>query len=299
MIARHEGSDATADVWAKIAAPLPKGVISWRQDGRPVTRDGKFFARFVSYIDAQFVRERLDSVVPGEWNLSLELLPLATHPDSDGVFDTTPYAFKARLSILGVSRECVGQGKDYKQAATDAFKRAAVRFGIGHELYDMDMLWVQMDGDGKYAKPVEDPQAAYDRKHGRKSNGNGAAPTQAAPSIEHDASVADYTANADGATPGAVERAERPSVPADVPPCPKCGGKMWDNRLGKRNPKSPDFKCRDRSCDGVIWPPKPAKSRSNGKGWRPPAADAQPEQPAFVDEPEGPPVWGDPGEIPF
>lgn len=31
---------------------------------------------------------------------------------------------------------------------------------------------------------------------------------------------------------------------------------MWDNRLSKRNPKQPDFKCRNRSCDGVIWPPK-------------------------------------------
>jgi len=39
-------------------------------------------------------------------------------------------------------------------------------------------------------------------------------------------------------------------------PCPKCGGKMWDNRLTKRNPKAPDAKCRDRNCDGVLWPPK-------------------------------------------
>ena len=41
---------------------------------------------------------------------------------------------------------------------------------------------------------------------------------------------------------------------ADVPNCPKCGGAMWDNREGKRNPKAPDFKCKDRECDGVIWP---------------------------------------------
>jgi hypothetical protein len=34
---------------------------------------------------------------------------------------------------------------------------------------------------------------------------------------------------------------------------------MWDNRLTKRNPKAPDYKCRDRSCDGVIWPPKGEK----------------------------------------
>ena len=43
---------------------------------------------------------------------------------------------------------------------------------------------------------------------------------------------------------------------ADEPSCPKCGGRMWDNRVSKRNPKAPDYKCRDRPCDGVIWPPK-------------------------------------------
>jgi len=34
---------------------------------------------------------------------------------------------------------------------------------------------------------------------------------------------------------------------------------MWDNRVGKKNPKAPDFKCKDRGCDGVIWPPRSAK----------------------------------------
>jgi len=47
---------------------------------------------------------------------------------------------------------------------------------------------------------------------------------------------------------------------AEVPSCPKCGGAMWDNREGKRNPKAPDFKCKDRSCDGVIWPPRGSTS---------------------------------------
>lgn len=41
---------------------------------------------------------------------------------------------------------------------------------------------------------------------------------------------------------------------AGPPACPTCGGKMWDNRAMKRNPKAPDFKCRDRGCDGVVWP---------------------------------------------
>lgn len=28
---------------------------------------------------------------------------------------------------------------------------------------------------------------------------------------------------------------------------------MWDNRVGKRNPKAPDYKCRDKDCNGAIW----------------------------------------------
>ena len=29
-----------------------------------------------------------------------------------------------------------------------------------------------------------------------------------------------------------------------APACPKCGGRMWDNRKSKRNPKAPNFKPR-------------------------------------------------------
>lgn len=38
--------------------------------------------------------------------------------------------------------------------------------------------------------------------------------------------------------------------------CPKCKGAMWDNRVGKKNPKAPDHKCKSPSCDGVVWPPR-------------------------------------------
>ncbi len=44
----------------------------------------------------------------------------------------------------------------------------------------------------------------------------------------------------------------------EAPSCPKCGGAMWDNRASKRNPRAPDYKCRDKSCEGVIWPPREA-----------------------------------------
>src|SRR5687768_1488762 len=214
MIARHETHLDKIDIWSALAAPLPSGVISWRQDGRPISRDGRYLARFVAYIEANTVRERLDAVVPGEWDLTLELLPPVTGLDEDA--NQGACSFKARLQILGVIREDVGTGRDYKQASTDAFKRAAVRFGIGNELYDYEQNWVEMDADGKYAKPLEDPQVTYARRYGN--------------------------AKAVGAVPGAGGNGTPQSVPPaslltdmEIVSCPKCGGRMWDNRLTKRN----------------------------------------------------------------
>lgn len=30
--------------------------------------------------------------------------------------------------------------------------------------------------------------------------------------------------------------------------CPKCGGPVWDNRENKKNPKGPDWTCKDKEC---------------------------------------------------
>ena len=267
MIARHETPLDKHDIWSALSAPLPPGVISWRQDGRPVTRDGRHIARFVAYIEANTVRERLDSVVPGEWDLTLELLPPVTGLDEDA--NQGACSFKARLQILGVIREDVGTGKDYKQAATDAFKRAAVRFGIAHELYAYEQNWVQMDGDGKYAKPVEDPAAAYTRRYG-KAKPAVVKPSARAAKASRVEAVTDLALASDVEVPVAAEApaatlAEAGPHALDEQSCPKCGGRMWDNRLTKRNPKAPDYKCRDRSCDGVIWPPKGERAAEPAK----------------------------------
>lgn len=251
MIARHETHMDKVDIWSALAAPLPSGVISWRQDGRPVSRDGKHLARFVAYITANTVRKRLDAIVPGEFDSTIELLPPLSSTGGDGETNEEPVAFKCRLQILGVIREDVGSGKDYKSAATDAFKRAATRFGIGHELYEMEPLWVQMDGDGKYAKPIEDPAVAYARRYGspRPTTANSSPAASALPQPSNGAAESDEPRDVPAAGP----------LASDEESCPKCGGRMWNNKLTKRNPKAPDFKCRDRACDGVIWPPREAK----------------------------------------
>lgn len=255
MIARHEAHLEKTDVWSALAAPLPAETIGWRQDGRPVEREGRWYARFFAYVDANTVRERLDRVVPGEWDLTLDLLPpLPARSDEDAA----QCSFKARLQILGVIREDVGTGRDYKAAATDAFKRAAVRFGIAHELYALDPNWVEVDGDGRWAKPLEEPQAAYARRSQPRDEGV-AEPRVSRRSPRPEPAVADEPVESAQVTVVEPEFAGAPAAGADeTPDCPKCGGRMWDNRLTKRNPKAPDYKCRDRGCDGVIWPARAA-----------------------------------------
>jgi hypothetical protein len=87
-----------------------------------------------------------------------------------------------------------------------------------------------------------------------------------------------------------------------LPNCPICGGAMWDDRLTKRNPKAPDFKCRNKpkerggpGCEGVIWPPRngapspyPSPTpRAASKGYGAPPRDDTPppdEPPHFDDD---------------
>lgn len=158
--------EAVRSRFIALAAPTPPEKIQWRQDGKPIQRGGKYFARFVAYIDAGFVRQRLDSLFAGEWHTALTVLP--ERGDEDGVAEVS---IKYTLTILGLSRESIGAGANYKSADSDGLKRAAVRFGVAADLYDLDVNWVGVDGDAKFAKPVEDPGEAYARKQQQQRKG--------------------------------------------------------------------------------------------------------------------------------
>lgn len=87
-----------------------------------------------------------------------------------------------------------------------------------------------------------------------------AARQQAAPSPD----LRGAAAKVEGAFTGAQTTYVATTQPDGKPSCPQCGGAMWDNtreRDGspKKNPRAPDYKCRDKECGGVIWPPKGPK----------------------------------------
>lgn len=100
------------------------------------TNQEKTRAQALAYIDARDVMQRLDEVVtPSGWS------------DSYQVVRTTPAGVEVEcaLTVGEVTKRDVGSGEDAKSAYSDAFKRAAVKFGIGRYLYDFPRVWVDYD----------------------------------------------------------------------------------------------------------------------------------------------------------
>ncbi len=134
-----------------LGEPFPQGDVKWmpkitnKKNGQPITdRQGNPVAGAIAYIDARTVIARLNKIVG--WGWSDSYTPSAT---GQGV--------ECQLTIEGVTRSDVGSESNIdadKGAYSDALKRAAVKFGIGRELYDMEMAWMPYDPVKKKLLPV-------------------------------------------------------------------------------------------------------------------------------------------------
>ena len=104
-------------------APFP--VVRWR-----ILNSSGRLATPAAYLDARDVMDRLDFVYPNQWSTRYENLKI-----------TDKYIVVCYLTINGVTR-ADGAGdtniESEKGAISDAFKRAAVHFGIGRYLYDLN-----------------------------------------------------------------------------------------------------------------------------------------------------------------
>jgi hypothetical protein len=128
------------EVSAALSALVLLEDLEFRQQGkisRSPAQEGKavrYFARWVPYVKDEVVRARLEQVAPSRWSLTTK--HHGTGPDMDGaVVIVVESTISIRLDDGSViERSNYGEGKSAKAAATDSFKRAALRFGIGHEL---------------------------------------------------------------------------------------------------------------------------------------------------------------------
>jgi hypothetical protein len=129
-----------SDIFAALRAEFPRDAVSWR--AQSMKADGSA-ALALAYIDARDVMNRLDEVCgPGGWQDRYEFhgsrticylsinVPVIDDvgewiTKADGAGDTDVEAEKGGIS--------------------DAFKRAAVKWGIGRYLYDLPAPWVDCE----------------------------------------------------------------------------------------------------------------------------------------------------------
>lgn len=123
------------DMWERLAAPFAPEVVSWRVGS--VNKQSKR-GLALAYLDARDVMDRLDMVC-----------------GPDGWQNRYPHAGTKTVCEIGikVGDEWVwksnGAGDSdieaEKGALSDAFKRAAVQWGIGRYLYSLASPWVALD----------------------------------------------------------------------------------------------------------------------------------------------------------
>ncbi len=127
----------TREMLEQLRKPFPASKISFKVQTKPSEKGN---ALVVAYLDARDVMERLDEVAGPDWSDRYERI--------EGGQGLMCY-----LTIGGVTRADVGddtnENEPAKSAVSDAFKRAAVKFGVGRFLYDLPRMWAQVKPAGK------------------------------------------------------------------------------------------------------------------------------------------------------
>lgn len=146
----------------KLKCPFPSNQVHWRVGA--TTKD-KTKAIPLAYVDARDVMERLDKAVgAANWQCRYPLADSGLliceigirqevfdpHPDHQ-IPDPDKWIWKANGA--GDTQVEAEKGK-----ASDAFKRAAVLWGIGQYLYSIPNQWVEID---QYKKLKVVPQLPY------------------------------------------------------------------------------------------------------------------------------------------
>jgi hypothetical protein len=124
----------------ELSKPFDPNAISWKPQATSGDR-----ALAIPYADPRAYQDRLNQVAGSEWSDHYQVL------DGGAVV-------LCELTVCGVTRSDIGEASPGDRntatsALAQAFKRAAVKFGIGRYLYDLPKQWVDWDADRKRFTP--------------------------------------------------------------------------------------------------------------------------------------------------
>lgn len=118
-------------------------------------------ALVVYYIDARHVSERLNQLIPGHWSDQYSTVEVGDQHGVQCTLFATVDEKIFRVSDIGTKQANDDMG-GLKAMYSDAFKRAAVKFGIGVSLYAQPTTWVPEEKNGvKYLKKNKAGKPAY------------------------------------------------------------------------------------------------------------------------------------------
>lgn len=138
----------------KMECPFPAKSVSWRI-GRK--NQDKTKAQLLAYIDARDVMERLDKACGFEsWQCNYSHAENGIAVCSIGIRVNGEWLWRANGA--GDSDVEAEKGR-----LSDAFKRAAVLWGVGRYLYELDTPWVTINQYGKWDQDPQLPEWATPR----------------------------------------------------------------------------------------------------------------------------------------
>lgn len=136
------------DMLTALRAPTPKDEIQWRIGNRNAD---KTRGMALAYIDARFVQKRLDEVCgPAGWQMRFPVAMEKMAICEVGIRVGEEWLWKSD-GAGATDFEAI------KGALSDAFKRAAAKWGIGIDLYEIDSPWVPLDPSGRYIQDGVNP----------------------------------------------------------------------------------------------------------------------------------------------
>ncbi|MCR5622919.1 MAG: hypothetical protein K6G18_13855 [Treponema sp.] len=133
---------------SKLKEPFKAEDIEWRLQQCGETKDGRIWGKCLAYITSRAVQERLDDVCGTDgWRSDIR-------KDGNAYLCTLSIRVKHDDgSTEWISRTDGADATDIesvKGGISGAIKRAAVQFGIGRYLYDLEEGWAEISESGKY-----------------------------------------------------------------------------------------------------------------------------------------------------
>jgi hypothetical protein len=126
------------EIYSRLKRPFDPKLISWRVGA---TSEDKASGIALAYIDARDVMQRLDEVFGLDWQCRY------SHAEGKTVCEIGVLVGDTWIWRAGGAGDTDVEAE--KGAISDAFKRAAVLFGIGRYLYSLPNKWVPIKAKGR------------------------------------------------------------------------------------------------------------------------------------------------------